>query len=291
MSDAIIRIEPRLHDLGGGFIVRRALPHRLARSVGPFVFFDEFGPQQVPPGSGTDVRPHPHIGLATITYLLAGRMMHRDSLGTVQEIRPGDVNLMSAGRGIVHSERGTEQAHAQGQFLHGLQTWVALPQAQEDSQPWFRHYAGADLPRLQRPGVALHLLIGRAYGAESPVAAPSPTLYVLAEAQAGVEHVIEADYPERALYVVDGGIEVDGQAVARNELAVLPAGAARFRATADSRIALVGGEPLDGPRHLWWNFVATTRERIEAAKEAWREQRFPPVPDETEFIPLPPRRA
>ncbi len=289
MSDSVIRIEPRQHDIGGGLVVRRALPHLLARSVGPFVFFDEFGPVQVVPGKGTDVRPHPHIGLATVTYLLAGAMVHRDSLGTVQEIRPGDVNLMSAGRGIVHSERGTEEAHAHGQYLHGLQTWIALPQTLQESEPWFRHYPGAGLPRLQRPGVNLHLLMGGAYGAVSPVQAPSPTLYVMLDAEVGAVHEIEADYAERALYVIAGEIEIAGEIIGKNELAVLPPGAAHLRARDASRVALVGGDALDGPRHLWWNFVASTRERIEQAKQDWREQRFPPVPDETEFIPLPER--
>lgn len=289
MSDTVLRIEPRSHDIGGGLVVRRALPHLLARSVGPFVFFDEFGPVQVPPGTGTDVRPHPHIGLATITYLLDGRMVHRDSLGTVQEIRPGDVNLMCAGRGIVHSERGTDEAHAHGQHLHGLQTWVALPLAQEEAEPWFRHYPDAALPRLERPGVAIHLLIGCAYGATSPVQAPSPTLYALLRAAAGARHDLEAGYTERAVYVVSGAIEIDGERIARNELAVLRGGAVQLSVLEDSRIALIGGDPLDGPRHLWWNFVASSRERIERAKQDWRERRFPPVPDETEFIPLPER--
>jgi redox-sensitive bicupin YhaK (pirin superfamily) len=289
MSDTVLRIEPRSHDIGGGLVVRRALPHLLARSVGPFVFFDEFGPVQVPPGTGTDVRPHPHIGLATITYLLDGHMVHRDSLGTVQEIRPGDVNLMCAGRGIVHSERGTDAAHANGQHLHGLQIWVALPLAKEDDEPWFRHYPGALLPRLERPGVAIHLLIGHAYGAASPVEAPSPTLYALLQATAGARHAIEADAAECAIYVISGAVDIDGERIARNELAVLRGGATRLTVLEDSRIALIGGDPLDGPRHLWWNFVASTRERIERAKQDWREQRFPPVPDETEFIPLPER--
>jgi redox-sensitive bicupin YhaK (pirin superfamily) len=168
-------------------------------------------------------------------------------------------------------------------------TWIALPQTLQESEPSFRHYAGAELPRLQRPGVNLHLLMGQAYGAVSPVQAPSPTLYVMLDAQAGAVHEIEADYAERALYVIDGGIEIAGEMIGRNELAVLPPGAARLRAHGASRVALVGGDALDGPRHLWWNFVASTRERIEQAKQDWREQRFPPVPDETEFIPLPER--
>lgn len=289
MSDTVVRIEPRSHDIGGGLVVRRALPHLLARSVGPFVFFDEFGPVQVSPGTGTDVRPHPHIGLATITYLLDGAMVHRDSLGTVQEIRPGDVNLMCAGRGIVHSERGTDAAHAQGQHLHGLQTWVALPQAQEDAEPWFRHYPGAVLPHVQRPGVAIHLLIGNAYGAASPVEPPSPTLYALLTASAGTRHAIEADYAERAVYVISGAVEIDGERIARNELAVLRGAVTQLSVLEDSRIALIGGDAIDGPRHLWWNFVASTRDRIERAKEDWRAQRFGAVPGETEFIPLPER--
>jgi redox-sensitive bicupin YhaK (pirin superfamily) len=289
MSDTVVRIEPRSHDIGGGLVVRRALPHLLARSVGPFVFFDEFGPVQVSPGTGTDVRPHPHIGLATITYLLDGAMVHRDSLGTVQEIRPGDVNLMCAGRGIVHSERGTDAAHAQGQHLHGLQTWVALPQAQEDAEPWFRHYPGAVLPHVQRPGVAIHLLIGNAYGAASPVEPPSPTLYALLTASAGTRHAIEADYAERAVYVISGAVEIDGERIARNELAVLRGAVTQLSVLEDSRIALIGGDAIDGPRHLWWNFVASTRDRIERAKEDWRAQRFGAVPGDTEFIPLPER--
>lgn len=287
MNDRVIRIAPRIHDLGGGLIVRRALPHQLARSVGPFVFVDEFGPLQVPPGRGTDVRPHPHIGLATVTYLLAGRMVHRDSLGTVQEIRPGDINLMSAGRGIVHSERGTAEAHAQGQYLHGLQTWLALPQEQQESTPWFRHYASAVLPRSQLPGARLQVLIGTAFGLESPVAAPAPTLYVLIELDAGASLVLDADYAERGLYVIDGEIEVEDSVLARNELGVLGPATDHFAARSGSRVVLLGGAPLDGPRLLWWNFVASSRERIEQAKEDWAQQRFPSVPGETEFIPLP----
>jgi redox-sensitive bicupin YhaK (pirin superfamily) len=287
MNDTVIRIAPRIHDIGGGLIVRRALPHQLARSVGPFVFVDEFGPLQVPPGRGTDVRPHPHIGLATVTYLLDGHMVHRDSLGTVQEIRPGDINLMSAGRGIVHSERGTDAAHAQGQHLHGLQTWVALPQAQQETDPWFRHYPAAQLPRTEVTGASLQVLIGTAFGLQSPVAAPSPTLYVLIEIDAGSRLALEADYAQRALYVIDGEIEIDGEVIARHELGVLAPATGHFTARSDSRVMLFGGAPLDGPRLLWWNFVASSRERIEQAKQDWAAQRFAPVPGETEFIPLP----
>lgn len=288
MSQTIL-IAPRIHDIGGGLIVRRALPHLHARAVGPFVFLDEFGPLDVAPGGGTDVRPHPHIGLATVTYLMAGEMVHRDSLGTVQAIRPGDINLMSAGCGIVHSERGSAQAKAEGQHLHGLQTWLALPQDQAESAPWFRHYPGSSLPRVQLEGASLHVLMGRAFGVESPVQAPSPTLYVWMDVSAGSRVSLQADYAERALYVVGGGIEVDGQAVPANELAVLASQADSFTAVVDSRVVLLGGDALDGPRHLWWNFVASSRERIEQAKQDWAAQRFPSVPDETEFIPLPER--
>lgn len=286
MSQTIL-IAPRIHDIGGGLIVRRALPHLRARAVGPFVFLDEFGPLDVAPGGGTDVRPHPHIGLATVTYLIAGEMVHRDSLGTVQAIRAGDINLMSAGRGIVHSERGSAQAKAAGQHLHGLQTWLALPQDQAESEPWFRHYPGSSLPRLQHDGASLHVLMGSAFGVESPVQAPSPTLYVWMDVSAGSRVRLQADYAERALYVISGGIEVDGQIVPANELAVLSPQADSFVASVDSRIVLLGGDALDGPRHLWWNFVASSRERIEQAKQDWAAQRFPSVPDETEFIPLP----
>lgn len=288
MSQTLL-IQPRLHDIGGGLVVRRALPHLQARAVGPFVFLDEFGPLQVPPGSATDVRPHPHIGLATVTYLLAGEMVHRDSLGTVQTIRPGDVNLMSAGRGIVHSERGTDEAHARGQYLHGLQTWLALPQDQAESEPWFRHYPGGELPRTRQGGASLHVLMGEAFGVTSPVQAPSPTLYVWMELPAGAVVNLQADYAERALYVVEGSITVDGLTAARGELAVLTPQTASFRAETGSRVALLGGAALDGPRHLWWNFVASSRERLEQAKQDWAAQRFPSVPGETEFIPLPQR--
>lgn len=288
MSQTLL-IQPRLHDLGGGLVVRRALPHLQARAVGPFVFLDEFGPLQVPPGGATDVRPHPHIGLATVTYLLAGEMVHRDSLGTVQTIRPGDVNLMSAGSGIVHSERGTEDAHANGQYLHGLQTWLALPQEQAETAPWFRHHPGSALPRTRQGEASLHVLMGEAFGVTSPVQAPSPTLYVWMELPAGASVTLQADYAERALYVVEGSIAVDGLTAARGELAVLTPQTATFRAETDSRVALLGGAALDGPRHLWWNFVASSRERIEQAKSDWAGQRFASVPGESEFIPLPQR--
>ncbi|HWU51913.1 MAG TPA: pirin family protein, partial [Tahibacter sp.] len=234
-----------------------------------------------------DVRPHPHIGLATVSYLFDGEIMHRDSLGTAVAIRPGEVNWMTAGRGIVHSERTPGSHRVDHEPIHGLQMWVALPAAKEEMQAGFAHHATAEFPVVTENGTNVRVVVGSLYGAASPVPVVHETFFGDVHLTAGATLPFDADHEERALYVVDGSIEVDGETVTRNELAVLPPGAAHFRATADCRLALVGGEPLDGPRHLWWNFVATTRERIEAAKDAWREQRFAPVPDETEFIPLP----
>jgi redox-sensitive bicupin YhaK (pirin superfamily) len=282
-------IDPRNHDLGGGFVVRRALPHMHARSVGPFVFFDHFGPIGLPAGSATDVRPHPHIGLATVTYLFEGAMVHRDSLGSLQEIRPGDVNWMTAGSGIVHSERGTDYAHAHGQRLHGVQTWVALPREHEETAPSFRHYPGDMLPRANREGARVHVMVGNAFGVESPVAVLMPTLYAAIELDAGATLAIDADYPERAVYVVEGSVALDEETVRPTQLAVLAPGAATLRANMPSRVMLVGGAALPEPRFMWWNFVSTSRERIEQAKEDWRAQRMGHVPGETEFIPLPDR--
>jgi redox-sensitive bicupin YhaK (pirin superfamily) len=288
MSAVAHTIDPRSHDLGGGFVVRRALPHMHARSVGPFVFFDHFGPIDLAPGAQTDVRPHPHIGLATVTYLFDGVLVHRDSLGSQQEIRPGDVNWMTAGSGIVHSERGTDDAHAHGQRMHGLQTWVALPREHEEIAPSFRHYPGAALPRTGGEGFRAHVLVGSAFGATSPVEVLMPTLYAAIELDAGASVVIEADYAERAIYAVDAEVTVDGEALHPTQLAVLTPGmAATVHATQSARVMLVGGAALPEPRFMWWNFVSTSRERIERAKDDWRAQRMGHVPGETEFIPLP----
>ena len=282
-------IEPRSHDLGG-LMVRRALPHVAARAVGPFVFFDHMGPADFASGQGVDVRPHPHIGLATVTYLFEGAITHRDSLGSQQDIRPGDVNWMTAGRGIVHSERTPAAERAAGHRLHGLQIWMALPQSAEEAVPEFHHHPAATLPAWEEAQGALHLRLvaGRYGGRQSPVHTFSPMFYLALEAATAAEFALDASHAERAVYVASGGADVDGQLLRAGQMLVLPAGApVRVRPSAQARLALFGGAPLDGPRWLWWNFVSSSRERIEQAKADWRAQRFGRVPGETEFIPLP----
>jgi redox-sensitive bicupin YhaK (pirin superfamily) len=277
-----------------GFPVRRLLPAAAVRTVGPFVFFDHMGPVTFSEeGTGGDVRPHPHIGLATVTYLFSGAMVHRDSLGSVQRITPGDINWMTSGRGIAHSERVPEDIRRQGVAVHGLQMWVALPQQDEDAEPGFWHYPAADLPLVRLDGAELHVLVGQAFGQTSPVRTHSGTLYVAGQLTAGARLALAPDYPERAVYVVSGALAVDGEAVEQGTLIVLEAGnTVELAAESDTSLMLLGGEPLDGPRFLWWNFVASTKERIETAKTAWANQQpdfFPSVPGETEFIPLPER--
>jgi redox-sensitive bicupin YhaK (pirin superfamily) len=281
-------IEGRPRDLGG-FSVRRLLPASGRRTVGPFIFFDHIGPASFAPGRGVDVRPHPHIGLATVTYLFEGALMHRDSLGSAQLIRPGDVNWMVAGRGIAHSERTPPALRDApgGARLHGIQTWVALPRAVEEAEPSFTHHAAAALPEIRRDGCVLRLIAGTGWGERSPVAVSSPTVYAAAELAAGATLDVPDDAAERAVYVVDGAIEVAGRRCGDGELVELTAGAASVRALADSRLIIAGGAPLDGPRHIWWNFVSSLPERIERAKQDWREERFAPVPGDTERIPLP----
>jgi redox-sensitive bicupin YhaK (pirin superfamily) len=280
-------IEARPRDLGG-FGVRRALPAGGRRMVGPFIFFDHMGPTEMPPGQGIDVRPHPHIALATVTYLFAGEMVHRDSLGSQQPIRPGDVNWMLAGRGIVHSERTGDEVRRQGGPLHGIQSWVALPRAAEENAPFFDHHPAATIPVVERPGAALHVVAGTAYGARSPVRVSSPTLYVAATLEAGATLPLPDEHPERAVYVVEGELAVEARRFGPGAMVVLNAGPAEMRARAATRLVIVGGAPLDGERHIWWNFVASSPERIERAKADWREGRFGVVPgDEREFIPLP----
>lgn len=288
MSSIELVIEARPRNLGG-FSVRRVLPAKERRQVGPFVFFDHMGPVDMPAGQGADVRPHPHIGLATITYLYAGEMMHRDSIGSAQSIRPGDVNWMSAGRGIAHSERTPPEAREQGGPMHGLQTWVALPRSEEESEPRFEHHPRATIPEIEKPGAVLHVVAGTAYDRESPVGVVSPTLYVQAELQAGAQLPLDDTHPERAVYVVEGEIECESRVFVPGTLFVLATGArVSIRANAVAKLALVGGAPLDGPRHIFWNFVSSSKERIELAKSDWRERRFPPIPgDDVEFIPLP----
>lgn len=281
-------ITPREHDLGG-FKVRRALPHATRRRIGPFVFFDHMGPHLFPVGEGIAVRPHPHIGLATVTWLWEGCIRHRDSLGSVQDIHPGDVNWMIAGSGIVHSERSPEALRDSEHPIHGLQTWLALPVEQAEMAPAFEHHPAASLPRIVRDGVDLTCVAGHGFGMRSPVSVQSDTLYVAIELQAGAELDIPPEHIERALYLVEGEAELDGMPLPSWALVILDEGSApRLRAERRARLMLCGGAPL-GPRFVWWNFVASTRERIEQAKQDWAADRFEKVPGESEFIPLPER--
>jgi hypothetical protein len=279
-------IEGRARDLGG-FTVARLLPSAARRRVGPVVFLDHMGPVQLPPGEGIDVRPHPHIGLATVTYLLAGEIVHRDSLGAVQPIEPGAINWMTAGRGVVHSERTGAATRQAGSLLHGVQLWVALPQAHEEAEPDFRHHPADSLPEIDVNGARMRVLVGNAYGATSPVRTLSPFLYAEVWLPAGRELPLPDEPEERAVFVVAGSISCGGVRVASPRLIVFEPGSKPvLRADSDARLMLVGGAPLDGDRHLWWNFVSSRRERIEQAKRDWAEGRFAPVPGETEFIPL-----
>ena len=280
-------IVPRTNDIGG-LEVRRALPSAQRRMVGPFVFLDQMGPAMLRAGTGLDVRPHPHIGLATVTYLFEGEILHRDSLGTMQLIRPGEVNWMTAGRGIAHSERTAIEARAADKNLFGIQMWVALPKQHEETAPAFVHHAAGDLPTLEGEGKHIRLIAGALYGSRAPVATFSAMFYADAILEAGARIEIPAEHEERAVYVVTGRIEVAGDAFDAGRLLVFrPGDAITVAASEPSRILLLGGEPMDGPRHLWWNFVSSSKERIEQAKQDWRAGHFDPVPGETEFIPLP----
>jgi redox-sensitive bicupin YhaK (pirin superfamily) len=290
MSSIVTRVTGRVHDLGG-FQVRRILPDMACRQVGPFVFLDHIGPAQFAPGDGIDVRPHPHIGLATVTYLFDGALGHRDTLGSVQVIRPGDVNWMSAGSGIAHSERTPGAERAAGHRLHGLQFWVALPAAAEESAPGFQHHPAVTLPDWQHAdGVRLRLIAGNAYGHQAPVRMYGELFYLDAILDAGAAFDLPSEHAERAVLVLSGAIELDGEPVTASEMAVLQPGAkVRLVSTGAARLVLFGGATLDGPRTLWWNFVSSRRERIEQAKEDWRAQRFGTIEGEAEFIPLPER--
>ncbi len=287
-GDAIERvIEAKMKDLGD-FTVRRTLPSRERQRVGPFIFFDHMGPAEFPSGSGVAVRPHPHIGLATVTYLFEGEIVHRDSLGYVQSILPGAVNLMTAGRGIVHSERSPEELMASGSRLHGLQTWLAVPTDLEEAEPAFDHYPAADIPVVRLPGTTLSVLAGSAYSETSPVRTSSETLYLAADMEHGAALEIPELAAERAIYLADGSVSVDGRKLNVGDMAVLAeAAVVTVAASEDAKIMILGGAPLEGERHIFWNLVSSSRERIEKAKDDWRNDRFDKVPGETEFIPLP----
>ncbi|CAH0446564.1 hypothetical protein LMG10661_02634 [Ralstonia syzygii subsp. syzygii] len=282
-------IGPHVRDLGG-FSVKRVLPSAARQTVGPFIFFDHMGPVDFAPGEGIDVRPHPHIGLATVTYLFDGSMVHRDSLGSVQTIVPGDVNWMTAGNGIVHSERTPPEVRERGARLHGIQTWVALPRGQEKVDPSFAHHAADTLPTLECPGVRGIVIAGDAFGLTSPVRVSARTLYVALELAAGASLVVPPEHEDRGVYLVDGAVTIDGETLDPHHLAVLePGGEITLTAQASSRVLLLGGAPTDGRRHIYWNFVASDRADIEDAKQRWQDDRFAHVPGETERIPLPAR--
>ena len=284
-----VLVAPRVHDLGG-FQVRRAVPSLQARSVGPFVFVDHMGPATFEPGRGIDVRPHPHIGLATVTFLWAGTITHRDTLGSVQDIHPGDVNWMTAGRGIAHSERTPTDVRGAPHPAHGMQTWVALPKAHEEAAPAFFHHAASSLPRITTPGVVLRVIAGRGFGEESPVAVYADTFNVAVDMDADAECDIDPRAEERALYLLEGLAQLDGADIPPQHMVVLDRGVRhRLRARTPLKAMLLGGEPLDAPRHMWWNFVSSSKDRIEQAKQDWLEDRFGKIAGETEFIPLPER--
>lgn len=282
-------IVPRTVDLGDHFMVRRGLPSARSRMVGPFIFFDHFGPAEFHGGNGLDVRPHPHIGLTTVTYLFDGEIMHRDSLGTVEAIRPGEVNWMTAGKGIAHSERTAQDRRVEGERVHGLQCWVGLPTAQEEMAPAFTHYGTFQFPVIEDTDKTVRVLAGSAYGERSPLVATSETLFVDAKLSAGAKLPVDAVYDERALYIVSGEIDIMGDTFGPQQLIVLRKGdAITLTPVGEAHVMVFGGEPMDGPRHIWWNFVSSRKERIEQAKQDWKMARFDPIPgDNEEYIPLP----
>jgi redox-sensitive bicupin YhaK (pirin superfamily) len=285
-------IVTRTRDLVGGFKVRRALPSARRRMVGPFIFLDQMGPEVLRAGRGLDVLPHPHIGLATVTYLFEGELLHRDSLGTVQPIRPGEVNWMTAGRGIAHSERTPQEMRQTVSQLFGVQSWVALPQSHEETVPAFAHHGSGELPLIEGEGKQVRLIAGALYGQRSPVETLSEMFYADVYLESGAQISVPAEHKERAAYVVEGSVvfKLDGETFGEGQLLVFKPGAPislRSAAVSTARVMLLGGEPMDGPRHIWWNFVSSSKQRIEQAKQDWKAGRFAPVTGETEFIPLP----
>ena len=281
-------IAPVTHDLGG-FKVHRTLPSKQRTMVGPFIFFDQMGPARLRPGEGIDVRPHPHINLATVTYLFAGAIDHRDSLGTFQRIEPGAVNLMTAGKGIAHSERSPGEERAAGPELDGIQTWLALPQAKEELDPGFEHTPASALPLVEGDGVRLQLIMGEGFGIQSPVTQHSPTIYAAITLSPGAALMIDHPADERALYLIEGDATVDGNPLLPMHLTLLaPGHLPLLTSQSGARLMLCGGAPMDGERHVWWNFVSSRRDRINEAKRAWRAGEFVLPPDDhDEFIPLP----
>jgi redox-sensitive bicupin YhaK (pirin superfamily) len=284
-------LKPHVKDLGG-FSVRRLLPGHPHKMCGPFIFFDHMGPAHLAPGAGVDVRPHPHIGLATVTYLFEGAFMHRDSLGTVQRIEPGAVNWMTAGNGIAHSERSPDDLRPAGPKLHGIQTWVALPVEHERCEPSFSHHPKHTVPLITMPGVAMHLIAGTAYGRTAPTPTFSPMFYLAVEMEAGASFELPHEHEERGVYVVCGDVVVSGSPLPEHHFAVVPAGdTVRVQSRSVARVMLCGGSPLDGDRFIWWNFVASSRKLIDEASQRWKSGGFPTVPGDSEFIPLPQDRA
>ena len=284
-------IVPRARDLGS-FSVRRALPSTQRQMVGPFIFFDQMGPAEFLLGAGMDVRPHPHIGLSTVTYLFEGQIIHRDSLGTVLPIRPGELNWMTAGRGIAHSERTPPELRSLGSKLFGIQSWVALSAKDEEAEPDFVHYEASDLPLMNGEGKVIRVIAGSVLGASSPVRTSSPMFYADVTLRAGSSLPLDPDYEERAIYLVAGDVEIAGDVFGPAQLLVFrPGDRITIRAKTDARFMALGGEPMDGPRHIWWNFVSSRKDRIEQAKTDWKMARFDAVSGDSEFIPLPETEA
>ena len=290
MADDLVlqTLLPTTHDLGG-FKVHRTLPHKARTTIGPFIFFDQMGPAKLEPGRGIDVRPHPHINLATVTYLFAGAIDHRDSLGTFQTIEPGAVNLMTAGRGITHSERSPATVRAGGPELSGIQTWLALPSDKEEIEPAFEHVGRDSLPVVDGDGARARVVMGRLWGETSPVTCHSYTIYADIDLGPGGAMPVDAEAEERAIYVAEGEATLDGMILRPGVLYVLRPGArATLRSAGGGHVMVCGGAPLDGPRHVWWNFVSSRRERIREARQDWKAGRFAlPAGDDQEFIPLP----